>query len=161
MGYELILLGSKKKGMLSMIHVACIFTSDRIVFAHIDNEMQKRVLANKKAQMKAEGKGFFQKGAGMLKAMGEYVDLYHQKNIDDILRENSMNFQIADNTITKIIFKPLSISMSNDPDYGDTKSGGTLVIKTTTDKIKITHRYNDNNRALKKYFKAKFGRIAK
>lgn len=159
MGYQKILTVNKKKGALSTIACAYIFTGESIILAHIDKQMQKEILAVKKAQLKSEGKGFIRQSVGMMKALNEYIDRYHNMTNDEILRESSMNFEIRNDRIDKITFRPMKTSY--DAEMGNTKTTGKLVIKANGEKIKAVHNLEDNNREIKKYLKQTYGRIAK
>ncbi|MBN2851792.1 MAG: hypothetical protein JXQ23_03555 [Clostridia bacterium] len=159
MGYQLLLNVNKKKGFLSMVPCVLVFTGESILFAHIDKTMQKQIMNDKKEQMKAEGKGFLKQSVGMMKAMGEFINLYHQKSEDEILSENSMNFKLDNNKIDRIIFKPVKIMY--DAENQSSQTGGKLLIKANGEKIKAIHSIYDNNKAIKKYLKDVYGKAAR
>jgi hypothetical protein len=157
MAYPLILTVNKVKSAFSQIVCAYIFTGDSIIFAHIDKETQKQIYADKTATMKAEGKGFLKRGVGLLKALSDFVDLHHNKTEDEILKENSMNFKLDNDSVEKIVYRPQF--QSYDTDNNSTKSGGTLVIKARGEKIKARHTYDSNS--IKKYLRDVYGKRAK
>jgi len=159
MTYPLILNLNKKTGVFSSIICAYIFTDDSIIFAHIDKNLQKKILADKKAQMKSEKKGFIKQSIGMMKVLDEYVGQYNDKSLDDILEENTLNFVLENENIKKIIFRELQTY--TDYETGNSQSGGRLVIKTNTETIKATHRYYDSGRKIKAFLKSTYGKKAK
>jgi len=159
MTYPLILNLNKKTGVFSSIICAYIFTGDSIVFAHIDKTLQKEILTNKKAQMKSENKGFIKQSIGMMKALDEYVAQYHNKSIEEILTENTLNFVLKNEDIKKISFRP--IQSFTDPEMVNSQSEGKLLIKTNDTTIKATHRYHDNGRKIKTFLKSIYGKKAR
>ncbi len=93
----------KSFGRWDLYNVAV--TDERCIFALLTADMLKEATRLANEQGKVEGKGFFSRWGDQMKVSLFYGEKYRNIAPDDILRENSGNFTLANSDIKKVKFK--------------------------------------------------------
>ncbi len=148
----MVLSAAKKDGLLSK-QGYLVFYPDCVVFAHLTKELQNAETERLRAQLKAEGKGFFQSSAAMMSMWSSYGERYYSLTREDVLRQAAENFAVYYMQVSKCSFDTFNSSADSD----DTRVGGTMSIYTDTGKLKFSHRYTDSNGNIKGVLQGLFG----
>ncbi len=140
----MVLSASKKDGLLSKPGYL-VFYPDCAVFAYLTKELQNAENERLRAQLKAEGKGFFQGSAAMMSLWASYGERYYSLTREDVVRQATENFAVYYMQVSKCSFDTFNSSADSD----DTRIGGTISFYTDGGKIKFSHRYTDANGNIK------------
>ena len=148
----MVLSAGKKDGLLQK-QGYLIFYPDCAVFAYLTKELQNAENERLRAQLKAEGKGFFQGSAAMMSMWASYGERYYSMPREDVLRQAAENFAVYYMEVTKLSFDTYNSSANTD----DTRVGGTLTLHTNAAKLKFAHRYTDSNGNIMGVLQSLFG----
>lgn len=148
----MVLSVSKKDGLLSKPGYL-VFYPDCAVFAYLTKELQNAENERLRAQLKAEGKGFFQSSAAMMSMWSSYGERYYSLTREDVVRQAAENFAVYYMQVSKCSFDTFNSSSYSD----DTRVGGTISFHTDAGKLRFSHRYTDSNGNIKGVLQGLFG----
>lgn len=154
----MVLNVNKKEGLLKTSNTFLVFFRDRIVFAELTTDRQKSESKILQQKIKDEGIGFFKGSAEMMSYWSNYGNKYYELNSYDILKEENNNFDITNDEIEQIIFKPGDNSLDNSSRNVEV---GKIEIISNKSKITATHKYYDSNHNIKKVLENLYGKKLK
>jgi hypothetical protein len=147
----MVLAINKKEGLLKRTSAHLVFFSDRLVIADLTAERQKQENAALSAQIKADGKGFFQGSAAMMEYWRNFSNRYYSMSPADILNEDRNNLEVAHADVHRFTFRRY------DSDDDAKKNGGDIEIDHRYGKLKASHTYGDGNQNIKSHLERFYG----
>jgi hypothetical protein len=82
-----------------------VFTTQRVIFAQMTQQMLNDAIKQSQAQAKAEGKGFFGQWGDQLRASFYYGRKYLSMPLDAIIAETPGNFALQNNGVSEVNIK--------------------------------------------------------
>ncbi len=144
---QLVLVTNKKEGLLKRVPCYLIFHQNSLVLAHLNKKRQKEEMKKFQKKVKEEGGGFIKRTMIMIDFWNKYGERYYDMDIDDVFNEDSSNYSIDYNQTQKFVFKSASTKIGDEE--GTKKREGKIVIYNSSNKIKLTHNYYDNDKRIK------------
>lgn len=134
-----------------------VVTDSRMIFAELTSDMMKQAAAEAQKRGKEEGKGFFARWGGQIKATMSFSDRYWQIPPEEALRENGKNFAVPNSSVR--VIKAKMKSQGGDPD----EPGRSYVeLKIESSGGKYEFRVDgSNDKAIRETLQGVFGDIVK
>jgi len=153
-----VLNSSKKEGIMKQVVCYIVFFDKEIIFAHFSNKRQKEELKIHKEISKSNGDGIITRIGNNMNFYNDYGQKYYQMSKEEIIREEDVNFSIKYEQIKNVKFTRMQ-----DKQYEDDfkKQPGKLTIILLSEKLKFTHKSDDNDKQINMIFKKKCGSVFK
>lgn len=147
---------TNSSGVFNPTSCCIVFKGDHMLFYHISSKKYKELLKEKYKRDKSEGKGMMQRFLSNFKVLEEYLQVHLREPENTLISENPKNGVVSYSSVKKFVFKrPPSLANN------DSQSPGKLVIVTTSDKYRFSHRINDPKKQYKAAFQNIFGKRLK
>ena len=131
--------------MFKVMSCSVVFMRDKVVLAHLSPALQKAESARVSQDIKANGIGFFKGSAAMMRYWAEWHKRYYTMSVQAILAEDPLNQVIAYSSISEVLFRCFSETISTD-DSNSTATQGKLHFSLINgETIKLTHTLTDVN----------------
>ena len=131
--------------MFKVMSCSVVFMRDKVVLAHLSPALQKAESTRVSQDIKANGVGFFKGSAAMMRYWAEWHKRYYTMPVLAILAEDPLNQAIAYSSISDVLFRCFSETISTD-DSNSTATQGKLHFSLVNgETIKLTHTLADVN----------------
>ena len=131
--------------MFKVMSCSVVLMRDKVVLAHLSPALQKAESARVSQDIKANGIGFFKGSAAMMRYWAEWHKRYYTMSVQAILAEDPLNQVIAYSSISEVLFRCFSETISTD-DSNSTATQGKLHFSLVNgETIKLTHTLTDVN----------------
>ena len=118
-----------KKGVFQIKRFVMVFTQQQLLFSYITPNMQKEMATLAKNEAKSRGKGILGQMAATISSSFNIYERYFDMSVQQIMQENSENFTIPHNCVTKIKFNRGRFERNEET---ETYKEGVILIKTVS-----------------------------
>jgi len=154
----MVLNASLKEGLVKSTASYLVFFNDRIVVFKLLKERQNEEVKRLQKDLKESGEGFLKRSAAMAGFWSNFGDRFYKMTPEEILSEETENFEILNSEVNKIEFKQSLTIVDQD---SQSQKMGNIMIKTSSYEYKFQHKYKDDNGNIKKVLSSLFSRKLK
>ncbi len=149
---------NKQVGILKSKMYTLVVTNRRLIFAELTNKMLQA--AASEANEQSKGKGIFSRMKDVYTSPQRVYSRYQNMAVEEILRETPGNFAVNNNEVKAVRISHVRIPRGHYINERGNRDKGSMLIRTTREKIKLTFQYNNSADAKKSLWRA-LGNIVK
>jgi hypothetical protein len=131
--------------MFKVMPCSVVFMRDKVVLAHLSPDLQKAESARVSQDIKANGTGFFNGSAAMMRYWADFYKHYYTMPTQAILAEDPLNQVIGYNAVSEVLFRCFSETISTDDSNNSVTQGKLHLSLTNGETIKLTHALGHAN----------------